>query len=75
MSIPLLRSLGLVDLQSTVTAMQAFTETRTADKPDEIWLCEHPPVYTQGLAGKPEHLLEPGNIPVVQTNRGGQVTY
>ncbi|XVJ68698.1 MAG: lipoyl(octanoyl) transferase LipB [Rhizobacter sp.] len=75
MSTPLLRSLGLVDLPSTVAAMQAFTETRTADTPDEIWLCEHSPVYTQGLAGKAEHLLEPGNIPVVQTNRGGQVTY
>jgi lipoyl(octanoyl) transferase len=75
MSAPLLRNLGLVDLPSTVVAMQAFTETRTADTPDEIWLCEHHPVYTQGLAGKAEHLLEPGDIPVVQTNRGGQVTY
>jgi lipoyl(octanoyl) transferase len=72
---PLLRHRGLVDLPSTVAAMQTFTETRTGDTPDEIWLCEHPPVYTQGLAGKPEHLLQPGDIPVVQTNRGGQVTY
>jgi lipoyl(octanoyl) transferase len=75
MSAPLLRNLGLVNLASTVAAMQSFTETRTPGSPDEIWLCEHPPVYTQGLAGKAEHLLQPGNIPVVQTNRGGQVTY
>ena len=55
--------------------MRAFTEARTADTPDEIWLCEHPPVYTQGLAGKPEHVLNPHEIPIIQTNRGGQVTY
>ena len=56
-------------------AMQAFTEARTPDNPDEIWLVEHEPVYTLGQASKPEHLLNPGNIPVVQTDRGGQVTY
>lgn len=56
-------------------AMQAFTETRTQETPDEIWLVEHEPVYTLGQASKPEHLLNPGNIPVVQTDRGGQVTY
>jgi lipoyl(octanoyl) transferase len=72
---PVLRTLGLVDLEPTVAAMQAFTQGRTADTPDEIWLCEHPAVYTQGLAGKPEHVLSPGPIPVVPTNRGGQVTY
>ena len=55
--------------------MQAFTEARTADTPDEIWLVEHEPVYTLGQASKPEHLLNPGDIPVVQTDRGGQVTY
>ncbi|MDP3108610.1 MAG: lipoyl(octanoyl) transferase LipB [Hydrogenophaga sp.] len=55
--------------------MQAFTAERTNDKPDELWICEHPPVFTQGLAGREDHLLAPGNIPVVQTNRGGQVTY
>ncbi|WP_435531259.1 lipoyl(octanoyl) transferase LipB [Ramlibacter albus] len=55
--------------------MRAFTEERTDATPDELWICEHPPVFTQGLAGKPEHLLNPGDIPVVQTNRGGQVTY
>lgn len=55
--------------------MRAFTERRDAGTPDEIWLCEHPPVYTQGVAGKPDHILNPHGIPVVQTNRGGQVTY
>jgi len=55
--------------------MQAFTDARTADTADEIWLVEHEPVYTLGQASKPEHLLNPGNIPVVQTDRGGQVTY
>jgi lipoyl(octanoyl) transferase len=69
------RSLGRVDYEPTLAAMRAFTEARAADTPDQIWLCEHPPVYTQGLAGKPEHVLNPHGIPVVQTNRGGQVTY
>ena len=55
--------------------MQAFTGQRTAETPDEIWFTEHEPVFTQGQAGKPEHLLLPGDIPVVQTDRGGQVTY
>ncbi len=59
----------------TFEAMQRFTAERSADTPDEIWLCEHPPTYTQGLAGKTDHLLNPGDIPVVQSNRGGQVTY
>jgi lipoyl(octanoyl) transferase len=70
-----LHSLGLVDCKSTIVAMRAFTESRTAGTPDEIWLCEHPPVYTQGLAGKPAHVLNPQGIPVLPTNRGGQVTY
>ena len=70
-----LRHLGRVDYIATALAMQTFTEKRTADTPDELWLCEHPPVFTQGLAGKPDHLLDPGPIPVVQTNRGGQITY
>ena len=69
------RRLGSVDYESTLAAMRAFTEARTADTPDEIWLCEHPPVYTQGLAGKAEHVLDAHGIPVVQTNRGGQVTF
>ena len=55
--------------------MQAFTANRTPDTPDALWLCEHPPVFTQGLAGKPEHILMPGDIPVLATNRGGQATY
>ena len=70
-----LRHLGRVAYEPTYWAMQAFTEARTAETPDELWICEHPPVYTQGLAGKKEHIFNPGDIPVVQTNRGGQVTY
>jgi lipoyl(octanoyl) transferase len=70
-----LRRLGTVDYAPTAAAMRAFTEARTAGTPDELWLCEHPPVYTQGLAGKPEHVIDAHGIPVVQTNRGGQVTY
>jgi len=72
---PLLRSLGRVPYEPTVDAMKAFTAARGADTPDEVWLVEHDQVFTQGLAGKAEHLLMPGDIPVVQTNRGGQVTY
>jgi lipoyl(octanoyl) transferase len=55
--------------------MQEFTAQRTADTPDELWLCEHPPVFTLGLAGKPEHLLRDIGIPVVKIDRGGQITY
>ena len=55
--------------------MRAFTEARGPDTPDELWVCEHPPVYTQGLAGKPEHVIDAHGIPIVQTNRGGQITY
>ena len=72
---PLLKPLGRVDYAATFDAMRAFTEARSPDTPDEIWLCEHPPVYTQGLAGKPEHVLAAQGIPVVASNRGGQVTY
>jgi lipoyl(octanoyl) transferase len=72
---PVQRALGLVAYLPTLDAMRSFTEARTPDTPDEIWLCEHPPVYTQGLSGKAEHVLQAGGIPVVQTNRGGQVTY
>lgn len=71
--------LGQVDYLPTYAAMQAFTEARQANPgepvEDQLWMCEHPPVYTQGLAGKAEHIFNPGNIPVVPTNRGGQVTY
>ncbi len=70
-----IRLLGQVAYLPTYEAMQAFTANRLPDTPDELWLCEHPPVFTQGLAGQASHLLMPGNIPVVQTNRGGQVTF
>lgn len=71
----IVRPLGRVDYAPTFDAMVAFTEARSAQTPDELWICEHPPVFTQGLAGKDDHLLAPGDIPVVKTNRGGQVTY
>jgi lipoyl(octanoyl) transferase len=67
--------LGRVAYEPTVAAMRAFTEARTPATPDELWVCEHPPVYTQGLAGRPEHVIDAGGIPIAATNRGGQVTY
>lgn len=70
-----IRRLGMVDYQTTFDEMRHFTEQRSADTPDEIWLLEHPSVFTQGMNGKPEHLLNPGDIPVIQVDRGGQVTY
>ena len=70
-----IKHLGVVDYQATWHAMQAFTAQRGAATNDEIWLLQHPPVYTQGLAGKPEHLLTKPAIPVVKTDRGGQITY
>jgi len=69
------RLLGRVDYAPTVQAMQEFTRTRTPDALDQLWICEHPATFTQGLAGKIDHLLHTGDIPVVATNRGGQVTY
>lgn len=69
------RELGLVDYPQAWQAMQRFTNQRGPDTSDEIWLLEHPPVFTQGQAGKAEHLLMPGDIPVIQADRGGQVTY
>ncbi len=71
----IVRRLGLQPYETIWHAMQAFTNQRTPDTADEIWLVEHPPVYTQGQAGKPEHLLHNTSIPVVQSDRGGQVTY
>lgn len=68
-------TLGRCDCAATQLAMRDFTAARTDFTPDEIWLCEHDPVYTQGIAGRPEHVLDTGAIPVVATNRGGQVTY
>ncbi|MDD2844802.1 MAG: lipoyl(octanoyl) transferase LipB [Rhodoferax sp.] len=67
--------LGRVAYEPTFAAMQAFTASRSEATPDILWVCEHAPVYTQGLAGRPEHIFNPGDIPVVATNRGGQVTY
>ena len=72
---PLLKFLGARPYEPTWRAMQLFTDARGADTPDEIWFLEHPPVFTLGLNGKREHLLAPGDIPVVQIDRGGQVTY
>lgn len=66
---------GLADYESTWRAMKTFTENRLLDAENQIWQVEHPPVYTLGQAGKPEHILNAGNIPVIRCNRGGQVTY
>lgn len=71
----IIRHLGMADYEPTWQAMQRFTEQRDANTADELWLLEHPPVFTQGQAGKAEHLLATGDIPVVQVDRGGQVTY
>mgnify|MGYP001047161880 CR=1 FL=1 len=71
----LIRELGRVEYEPTWRAMQDFTARRTANTPDEIWLVEHPPVYTQGQAGRPEHLIAATDIPVVPIDRGGQITY
>ncbi|MHB1290666.1 MAG: lipoyl(octanoyl) transferase LipB [Sulfuricella sp.] len=72
---PITKHLGLVEYLPTWQAMQDFTATRGPDTPDEMWLLEHPPVYTLGLAGKPGHLLRATDIPVVKIDRGGQITY
>jgi len=71
----IIRQLGMVEFASCYAAMQSFTDAREDSTPDELWLCEHPPTFTQGLAGKPEHLLAPTLIPLIHTNRGGQITY
>jgi lipoyl(octanoyl) transferase len=71
----IVRRLGLADYQPVWRAMQDFTDRRDGDTVDELWLVEHPPVFTQGQAGKAEHVLAPGDIPVIQVDRGGQVTY
>jgi lipoyl(octanoyl) transferase len=70
-----LRRLGTVDYPPAFRSMKALTDARTEDSPDELWLLQHPRVFTQGQAGKAEHLLAPGDIPVIQVDRGGQVTY
>ncbi|MDO4430234.1 MAG: lipoyl(octanoyl) transferase LipB [Lonepinella koalarum] len=76
MFIPLkIKQLGVQDYQCVWQQMQHFTDNRDEHTADEIWLVQHPAVFTQGQAGKPEHLLNPTNIPVVQSDRGGQITY
>ena len=71
----IIRQLNNSDYVDVWHAMQNFTDDRDENTPDELWLVEHPPVFTQGQAGKDEHLLMPGDIPVVKVDRGGQVTY
>ena len=71
----IVRHLGPVAYDLTLEAMRAFTAARDDGTPDEVWLCEHPPVYTQGIAGRAEHVHDVGAVPVVRTDRGGQVTY
>ena len=71
----IIRALGPTEYQPTWRSMQAFTSARDAATPDELWLTEHPPVYTLGLAGRREHLLRDNGIPVHKVDRGGQVTY
>ena len=71
----IVRRLGRADYVPTWERMRAYTAARTADSEDELWLVEHPPVFTLGLAGKPQHVLDAGDIPVVHCDRGGQVTY
>lgn len=73
--LPIIKRLGRVAYEPTFAAMQAFTAERTAETPDELWIVEHPPVYTLGQAGKPEHILRDIGIPLVKIDRGGQVTY
>ncbi len=71
----IIRDLGRAEYAQTYESMHVFTEQRHADTPDELWVCEHPSVFTLGLASQPHHLLNTGDIPVVATNRGGQVTF
>ena len=71
----IVRSLGIEPYAKTWEAMKRFTDRRDENTPDEVWFLQHPPVYTQGQAGKPEHILNKNNIPIVQSDRGGQVTY
>lgn len=75
LSPPRVRRLGEVDYAETLDAMRTFTAQRDARTDDELWLLQHPRVFTQGVAGKAEHLIAPGDIPVIQVDRGGQVTY
>lgn len=72
---PVVRQRGREDYDTTFAAMRAFTDARTADTADELWIVEHPPVFTLGLAADPSHVLNAHDVPVVQTDRGGEVTY
>ena len=72
---PVVRTLGRSDYEPTWQAMLHFTANRISDTPDELWICEHPPVYTLGQAGRPEHLLFDNGIPLIKIDRGGQITY
>jgi lipoyl(octanoyl) transferase len=67
--------LGRVDYRATLQDMQAFTASRQAHTPDELWICEHPPTFTEGISSRSEHLLRATDIPIVRTDRGGQITY
>jgi lipoyl(octanoyl) transferase len=71
----IVRALGVTDYETTWRAMQRFADTRDADSEDEVWLTEHPPIYTLGLAGRREHVLRDNGIPLLKVDRGGQVTY
>lgn len=71
----IVRDLGLVSYQQTFQQMRDFTDSRNEQTPDELWVLQHHPVFTQGQAGKEEHILNPGSVPIVQSDRGGQVTY
>jgi lipoyl(octanoyl) transferase len=71
----IIRQLGLIDYSMTWEAMRRFTDRRTGLTEDELWCLQHPPVFTLGLGGKPEHVLDPGTIPVIRVDRGGQITY
>jgi len=72
---PAIRHLGLVEFQPTCAAMRQFTTSRDGDTPDELWILQHPPVYTAGLATRPQHLPRESGIPLARTDRGGQITY
>src|SRR4051812_15330014 len=74
-NVPQIRHLGMVEYEPTWQAMRDFNAARTSETPDEIWLLQHPPVYTLGLNGKPEHILQASEIPIIKIDRGGQVTY
>jgi len=73
--IPIIKCLGRSDYEETWQAMKQFTDQRDANTADELWITEHDPIFTQGLNGKPEHILQTSNIPVIQIDRGGQITY